>query len=73
MTNFGRLDNIRDYVDHKTDDRSNEEKRENRMQQGDSAYPRRGDRDIGGRIAQRNRKSVVHEVVEVCHLTMGKL
>ena len=73
MTSCGRLDDILNYVDYKTDDRSNEEKRENRMQQGYSAYPRRGNRDIGGLIAQANRKSIVHEVVEVCYLTLGKL
>src|SRR5271157_2348340 len=55
---------IRDYVDHKADDCRHEEKRKNRMQQGDAAYPHRGDGDVGGLKAHGYRERVIHEIPE---------
>src|SRR5215472_6805033 len=68
-----RSSNIRDYVHHETNYRSNEEKRKNRMHEGDAADPGRGDSDIRRLIAHGNRKRVIHEVPEVGRRAFGKL
>ena len=64
---------IRDDVDYETDDRGNEEKRENRVQEGDAAYPHRGNGDIGGLIAHGYSKRVIHKIPEVGRPALGKL
>src|SRR6516162_8341227 len=67
-----RSSNIRDYVHHETNYRSNEEKRKNRMHEGNAADPGRGDGDIRRLIAHGNRERVIHEVPEVGRWALGK-
>src|SRR5271166_6702655 len=65
--------NVQDNVDRKTDYHGEEKRRKNRMYKGDAANLHRRDRDIRGRIAHGNRKSIIHEIPEVRRLTLGNL
>src|SRR6516165_10186333 len=73
MTARKRSCNIRDYIDDEADDRADEEKRKNRMHQGDATDPRRGDGYVGCLITYGNRKRVIHEVPEIRSRAFGKI
>src|SRR6516164_9908650 len=73
MTARTRSRNIRDDVDHETDDRANKEKRKDRVHQSDATDSRRGDGDIRRLITHRDRKRVIHEIPEVGRRAFGKL
>ena len=54
-----RSNGVGQNIDHQPNDRRDEEERENRVQQRDTAHRRRGDRHVGRLVTHGDGKRIV--------------